>query len=162
MSATSFKDNPKTEDTDIGFEEANTIETASPQTIPENDHSIEDKGLLPDLETWKEKIDTLMQVQKMYEDPALVIADISQQLGTHSKKISQVVNQGYLMNFNDFVNHHRIKALLQKMEEGEHNIQTLLSLAYECGFNSKSTFNRAFKRATSLNPKEYIEKHFPK
>lgn len=66
------------------------------------------------------------------------------------------------MNFNDFVNHHRIKALLQKIEKGEHSVQTLLSLAYECGFNSKSTFNRAFKRATSLNPREYIEKNRPK
>ena len=62
------------------------------------------------------------------------------------------------MNFNDFVNKYRINAFLQKIAEGEHNIQTFLSLAFECGFNSKSTFNRAFKRATSLNPKEYIEK----
>ncbi|MFM8912794.1 MAG: helix-turn-helix domain-containing protein [Flammeovirgaceae bacterium] len=66
------------------------------------------------------------------------------------------------MNFNDFVNHYRIKALLHRIEEGEHTIQTLLSLAFECGFNSKSTFNRAFKRATLLNPKEYIEKYYPK
>jgi AraC-like DNA-binding protein len=66
------------------------------------------------------------------------------------------------LNFNDFVNHHRIKAVLQKIAEGEHTIQTLLSIALECGFNSKSTFNRAFKRATSLSPKEYIEKHYQK
>jgi AraC-like DNA-binding protein len=66
------------------------------------------------------------------------------------------------MNFNDFVNQHRIEALLQKIAEGEHSIQTLISIALECGFNSKSTFNRAFKRATSLSPKEYIEKNYRK
>jgi AraC-like DNA-binding protein len=66
------------------------------------------------------------------------------------------------LNFNDFVNLYRIKALMQKLEEREHDIQTLLSLAFECGFNSKSTFNRAFKRYTTLSPKEYIQKHYPK
>jgi len=106
---------------------------------------------------WKEKIETLMCNNKMYENPQLVISDISSKLGTHSKKVSQVINQGFNMNFNDFINHYRITYFLQKIQGGEHNIQTFLSIAFECGFNSKSTFNRAFKRATSLNPKEYIE-----
>ncbi|MEI7669868.1 MAG: helix-turn-helix domain-containing protein, partial [Pseudomonadota bacterium] len=117
---------------------------------------------LQDLNKWKEKIENLMVVDKMYENPELVISDLSNKLSTHSKKISQLINQGFNMNFNDFVNLYRIKAVIQKIEEGEHTIQTLLSLAFDCGFNSKSTFNRAFKRATSVNPKEYIEKHLPK
>jgi AraC-like DNA-binding protein len=47
----------------------------------------------------------------------------------------------------------------QKIDEGEHNVQTLLGLAFDSGFNSKSTFNRAFRRETSLTPKEYIDKN---
>jgi AraC-like DNA-binding protein len=162
LSATSFKDSLVNSDADFKFEADNVIETDLPLTGPENEKLQEAKNEIPDLDTWKEKIETLMLFDRIYENPELVISDLSNKLGTHSKKISQVINQGFNMNFNDFVNHYRIKALLQKIEEGEHNIQTLLSLAFECGFNSKSTFNRAFKRATSLSPKEYIEKHYRK
>jgi AraC-like DNA-binding protein len=161
LSVTSFKDSLVNSNTDLEFEADTNIETAFLLTSPDNE-KLKEKNEIPDLNIWKEKIENLMVVDKMYENPELVISDLSNILGTHSKKISQVINQGFNMNFNDFVNHHRIKALLQKIEKGEHNIQTLLSLAFECGFNSKSTFNRAFKKATSLNPKEYIEKHYPK
>lgn len=137
-------------------------EEKSPETLTDQETIPIEKEEIPDLENWKEKIESLMLTDKMYENPELLISDLSSKLGTHSKKISQVINQGFDMNFNDYVNHHRIKALLQKIEVGEHNIQTLLSLAFDCGFNSKSTFNRAFKRATSQSPKEYIENHFKK
>jgi AraC-like DNA-binding protein len=160
LSLTSFKDSPLNSDIAFKFEVANNIETADPLASSNNQKLEENE--IPDLDTWKGKIENLMMVDKMYENPELVISDLGNLLGTHSKKISQVINQGFNMNFNDFVNHHRIKALLQKIEKGEHSVQTLLSLAYECGFNSKSTFNRAFKRATLLNPREYIEKHLPK
>ncbi len=161
VSATSFKDSLKNTDSSLKFEADNIIESGIPLTNPEN-LILEEKNEIPDLDIWKEKIVNLMEMDKMYENPALIISDISNRLGTHSKKISQVINQGFNMNFNDFVNNHRIKAILQKIQDGEHTIQTLLSLAFECGFNSKSTFNRAFKRTTSLNPKEYIEKHYTK
>lgn len=161
LSVTSFKDSPVNSDAELKFEIDNNIETELPLTSPDNE-KLEEKNEIPDLDTWKEKIENLMVVDKMYENPELVISDLSNILGTHSKKVSQVINQGFNMNFNDFVNHYRINAFLQKVQEGEHNIQTFLSLAFECGFNSKSTFNRAFKRATSLNPKEYIEKKHKK
>jgi AraC-like DNA-binding protein len=63
------------------------------------------------------------------------------------------------MNFNDFVNKKRVHAVIEKLEAGKHTIHTLLGIAFECGFNSKSTFNRAFKRHTMLSPKEYIKKN---
>jgi AraC-like DNA-binding protein len=161
-SVTSFKnsfvnfESNLTLETDNGFEKGSTVVAFDADKL--KDDFIE----LPDLDTWKEKIEFLMKIDKMYQNPQLVISDVSSKLGTHSKKVSQVINQGFTMNFNDFVNQHRIEALLQKIAEGEHSIQTLLSIALECGFNSKSTFNRAFKRATSLSPKEYIEKNYRK
>ncbi len=160
LSATSFRDSLLNFDADFKFEADNPSKIELPISVLDKDNLAEDKNEIPDFDLWKEKIEALMLVDKMYENPALVISDLSNKLGTHSKKISQVINQGYNMNFNDFVNHYRISAVKQKIEEGEHTIQTLLSLAFECGFNSKSTFNRAFKRSTSLSPKEYIEKHY--
>lgn len=151
LSTTSFRDSTRNFEDDSKLNDEETINDKN--TI---------KTEMADLDSWKEKIESLMLVDKMYENPELVISDLSNRLGTHSKKISQVINEGFEMNFNDFVNHYRTKALITKIEEGEHNIQTLLGLALDCGFNSKSTFNRAFRRATNLSPKEYIEKNFPK
>lgn len=116
----------------------------------------------PDLEIWKEKVEDLVLAQRMYENPALTIADLAEKLGTHSKRVSQVINQGFGMNFNDFVNHYRVKALIGKFEQGEYTLVTFLGLALACGFNSKSTFNRAFKRETGVSPKEFIQKRFQK
>lgn len=73
--------------------------------------------------------------------------------------MSQIVNQGFNVNFNDYVNSLRIAALIQQLKAGEHHTRTLLALALDCGFNSKSTFNRAFKKLTGLTPLEYIRKN---
>ena len=162
LSVTYFKDTAINSDTDLNLEINHYVKVGLNLTTSKTKNIKDDKFEIPDLDVWKEKIEILMIIDKMYKNPELVISDLSSKLGTHSKKVSQVINQGFSLNFNDFVNHHRIKAVLQKIEEGEHNIQTLLSIALECGFNSKSTFNRAFKRATSLSPKEYIEKHYQK
>lgn len=128
--------------------------------VPPTESSSSEKVEVQDLEIWKEKIDRLMRIERIYENPELSIFEISQKLDTHSKKISQVINQGYDMNFNDFINQYRVKAVIKKMEAGEHTVQTLLSLALEVGFNSKSTFNRAFKRHTSRSPNDYIRENF--
>jgi AraC-like DNA-binding protein len=114
--------------------------------------------ILNDLAEWKERLDGYMMESKAYENPDLSIYDLSLPLNIHVKKLSQVINQGYNMNFNDYINQYRVKAVIKQMEAGNHTIQTLLSLAYECGFNSKSTFNRSFKRWTSTSPNDYIKK----
>ena len=61
------------------------------------------------------------------------------------------------MNFNDFINHYRIEAVKVKLREGEHQQTTLLGIAFDSGFNSKATFNRAFKKSTGTTPKNFIE-----
>lgn len=113
---------------------------------------------IPDLEKWKEQISSLMAAQKLYEDPQLTITMVADRLDTHSKKVSQIINQGFGMNFNDYINSYRIESVIQKIDAGETSSQTIMGLAYDAGFNSKSTFNRAFKRLKNMTPKEYLEK----
>jgi AraC-like DNA-binding protein len=162
FSYTIFKDLRVSSDSELELKKGVEVESQNHQNDSGNEEPADNKAQIPDLDSWKEKVEKLMLINKLYENPQLVITDLSSELNTHSKKVSQVINQGFNLNFNDFVNLYRIRALMQKLEEREHDIQTLLSLAFECGFNSKSTFNRAFKRYTSLNPKEYIQKHYPK
>lgn len=118
--------------------------------------------ILPELSEWQQKIEYLMVEQAYYAAPNLTIQDLATALKTHTKKISQVINAGFGLNFNDYVNQHRIKAVQAKMAAGEHTLQNLMGIAYDAGFNSKSTFNRAFKRVTGLSPKAYLEQNHPK
>ncbi len=111
-----------------------------------------------DLETWKDKMNTLILEKKIYENPKLTLSEVAKELNTTTRNVSYVVNAGFQMNFNDFVNHHRIEAVKEKLQQGEHYTTTLLGIAFDCGFNSKATFNRAFKKSTSLSPKDYLEK----
>ncbi|WP_282043796.1 helix-turn-helix domain-containing protein [Winogradskyella flava] len=111
-----------------------------------------------DTSIWKNKLSRLMGEKRLFENPRLTLSDVASELDTTTKTISSVVNSGFNMNFNDFVNHYRIEAVKGKLEKGEQNTSTLLGIALDCGFNSKSTFNRAFKKSTSLSPKDYTEK----
>jgi len=143
QSPTSFRtlDEPKNTDSEEKvFKDANTNEQ------------------IPDLEKWKKSVSDLMTQQKLYEDPLLTINMIADRLGTHSKKVSQIINQGFGMNFNDYINTYRIETVITKIDAGETSSQTIMGIAYDAGFNSKSTFNRSFKRLKGITPKEYLEK----
>jgi YesN/AraC family two-component response regulator len=109
-----------------------------------------------DVQEWKEKLLQLMQTGKAYEDPELSLAQVAKQLQSNPSFISKMVNQGFGINFNDFVNRYRIEAIKKMLDNGEHKKQTLLAIAFECGFNSKATFNRAFKKATGQSPKDWL------
>jgi AraC-like DNA-binding protein len=111
-----------------------------------------------DIAFWKTKILHLLEVDKIYENPKLTLADVSKLLETNTKTVSNSINSGFEMNFNDCVNHYRIEAVKEKLKNGEHKKSTLLGIAFDCGFNSKATFNRAFKKSTGLSPKDYLQK----
>jgi AraC-type DNA-binding domain-containing proteins len=112
-----------------------------------------------ELDNWKEKISMLMQSQHLYENAELTLSQLAKQLSTNPSLLSKVINTGFGINFNDFVNEYRINAMLEKLKQGEQKNQTLLGIAFDCGFNSKATFNRAFKKQTGLSPKEWMEKN---
>jgi AraC-like DNA-binding protein len=111
------------------------------------------------IDEWKPRILKLIAEDKAYQDPELSLAQMAKTLKTNPSLISKIINQGFRQNFNDFVNHYRIVAVQQMLKDGEQQTQTLLGIAYDCGFNSKATFNRAFKKATSISPKEWIDQH---
>lgn len=111
-----------------------------------------------EINSWKERILQLMQAGKAYEDPELSLTHVAKQLQSNPSHVSKMVNQGFGVNFNDFVNQFRIAAVKEKLNNGEHEKQTLLGIAFECGFNSKATFNRAFKKVTGLSPKGWLQK----
>ena len=111
-----------------------------------------------DVHKWGNQIKKIITEDEMYKNPQLTLSDVAKALNTNTKTISNSINSRFEMNFNDFINHYRIEAVKDKLNKGEHKTTTLLGIALDCGFNSKATFNRAFKKSTSLSPKGYLEK----
>lgn len=126
-------------------------------TNSEIDPLPESKNTAPDdLSSWKEKIEVLMSEQKPYLEPQLSLKSLAHLLKTNPSILSAAINQNFQKNFNDFINEYRVNEFLSLSKSPDFEHYTLLALALECGFNSKSTFNRAFKKITGQTPKEYV------
>ncbi len=110
-----------------------------------------------DYSAWKDRIEQLLKEELLYQDPDLSLFDLAKKLTTNVSLLSKIINRGFNSNFNDLINSYRIKQYVELLNKGEHKRQTLLSLAFECGFNSKTTFNRAFRKQTGLSPQQYIK-----
>lgn len=99
----------------------------------------------------------IMQKEKLYKNSELTLADLSQKLNVHPNVLSQVINSAEQKNFYDYVNHLRVEEFKTIILLPENQKFTLLSIAFECGFNSKTAFNRNFKKATGFSPSEYLK-----
>ena len=116
-----------------------------------------EKEKLPEILNWKNKLIAMMEGQKPYLEPELNLTQLAKQLNTNPALLSKIINEGIGQNFNDFINEYRVKGYIEKLKAGEQKTQTLLGIAFDCGFNSKATFNRAFKKYTGTSPKEWLE-----
>ncbi|MGL2963130.1 helix-turn-helix domain-containing protein [Flavobacterium sp. RSB2_4_14] len=130
----------------------NTNENA----IIDIEHEVFEENHSAEIELWKTKIETVINEEKLFQNPELTLTDVAKKLQTNAAVISKAINQGFQINFNDFINNYRIEAVKQRFEKGEHKKSTLLGIAFDCGFNSKATFNRAFKKNTGLSPKDFL------
>ena len=138
----------------------NDVNSESINVYQESDEDYktkQDNTNLEEIEFWKDKILHLVENEKVFKNPTLTLSDLSKLLNTNTKNISKSINSGFDMNFNDFINHYRIEAVKEKLNKEEHKTSTLLGIAFDCGFNSKATFNRAFKKSIDLSPKDYLK-----
>ena len=111
---------------------------------------------IQDLDKWKDSIQSFLETERVHTNPNLTLDDLAKSLETTPRQISQVVNQGFDMNFNDYINKMRVDSIISLFKENKQQQFTLLSLALDCGFNSKTTFNRSFKKFTGKTPRDYL------
>ncbi|HYG38641.1 MAG TPA: helix-turn-helix domain-containing protein [Cytophagales bacterium] len=110
------------------------------------------------LAEYKIRLEALMRQEKLYLNPLLKLNEVAEKLQLDTTRLSWLINEGYGCNFYDFVNQYRIDAFIQKINNKEHKHHTLLALAYETGFNSKTTFNKSFKNYLKITPSAYVKK----
>ena len=101
------------------------------------------------------KIKHLMKTDKTYMDADLTLPELATKLQIPSHQLSRVINENFGLNFFDFINQYRVEEVKAKMAMPEFNNLSLLGIAFESGFNTKSAFNRVFKKMTGLTPSEY-------
>ncbi|MDT8401691.1 MAG: helix-turn-helix domain-containing protein [Bacteroidales bacterium] len=99
-----------------------------------------------------------MDKKKPYLDRNLTIYDLSLQTGISKHHITQVLNDLHGRNFFTFINEYRVNEVISRLKDPAYKNYTLLAIAYDSGFNSKSTFNTIFKNLTHLTPTQYLEK----
>ncbi|HCC70170.1 MAG TPA: hypothetical protein DEQ09_03335 [Bacteroidales bacterium] len=99
-----------------------------------------------------------VEKEKPYLDRNLTIYDLSLQTGISRHHITQVLNNLHGRNFFTFINEYRVKEVISRMKDPANKNFTILAIAYDSGFNSKSTFNTIFKNITHHTPTQYLEK----
>lgn len=113
-------------------------------------------GLAPELLPWRERLLRLMAEDQPWLEPELTLAELAHRLRTNTSLLSHVINAGCGQNFNDFVNRYRVAEAERRLQDPRLAHYSLVGIALESGFNSKSTFNRVFKKLTGRTPGEVV------
>ncbi|PWN07394.1 helix-turn-helix domain-containing protein [Rhodohalobacter mucosus] len=103
------------------------------------------------------KLHLLMKEDKAYLNASLSLRDVADTINLHPNKLSWLLNDHFYMNFNDYINSFRLEQFKEKATDPANGNYTLLGLAFESGFNSKSAFNDYFKKKTGLSPRKWLK-----
>lgn len=115
-------------------------------------------GLTPSLsEELKYQLITLLKDEKVYRDNSISLESLSEKLNTTRHNASQIINEHFDMNFFELINKFRIEEATDLLLEDTNGNLNIIDIAYEVGYNNKVTFNKAFKKATSLTPTQFID-----
>ncbi|WP_299469576.1 AraC family transcriptional regulator [Mucilaginibacter sp.] len=104
----------------------------------------------------KTQLEHLMQTEKVYLDNELSLPQLAKEMGISTHDLSYLLNDVIGISFFQFVNTYRVEEAKQLMLSEKHRHLNLLGIAFSAGFNSKTTFNTAFKKETGLSPSEFM------
>lgn len=138
----------------------NTIELSSEDSEVENNQrkKYASSGVSEDMSREIHKLLTeRMETEKLYTEPDLSLSMLADKLKVHPNYLSQVINEKEGKTFFEYINFLRVEEFKRLAALPESRQYTIMSLAFECGFNSKSSFNKNFKKLTGLSPSDYLD-----
>jgi len=112
-----------------------------------------------DRQLYLQKLRQHMREKKPFLDAELSLEQLAEQLDASPRHLSQLINESLKQHFFDFVNSYRIAEARRILETTDDPKTTVLEIMYQCGFNSKSSFNTLFKKNTGLTPSQYRRQH---
>lgn len=110
-----------------------------------------------EIEKYATAIAQQMEASKLYLEPDLRLKDLARTIDLHPNKLSWLLNENTGKNFNEYINSYRLNAFKIKAQDPDNSHLTLLGLAYESGFNSKTVFNSFFKKAEGTTPRAWLK-----
>ncbi|AMR26990.1 hypothetical protein A0257_07640 [Hymenobacter psoromatis] len=131
-----------------------TVAPDPPTPLAEAEAAARPTALPPELLPWRDKLLALMATEQPWLEPELTLTELAQRLRTNPGVLSKVINMGCGQNFNDFVNTYRVEEARRKLADPRFGHYSLVGVALDSGFNSKSTFNRVFKKLLGQAPSE--------
>ncbi len=106
-------------------------------------------------EQFQKKLAHCMKTEQPFTQSDLTLDQLARHLGISPHNLSQVLNTCFKMNFFDFINHYRLQKVKKDLLDPEKQNFTILAIAFDAGFNSKSSFNAIFKKHTGKTPSQY-------
>lgn len=107
----------------------------------------------------KDKLEDLMDAKKLYLNHDIRLNHIADLLDISRHHASQVINENFGLNFYDFINSYRINDAKIKLRNGfENSSESISDIAYQCGFNNRVSFYKAFKKMTGTTPTDFMVK----
>jgi len=102
------------------------------------------------------RLQQYMREEQPWLNPELTLNDLASEMEMSASVLSHIINKGLHRRFNEFINDFRLEAVEHSLKEGAHKHMSLLGIALDCGFNSKATFNRVFRKQFGQTPSEYL------
>ncbi len=115
------------------------------------------KSLFTDQEKvlYENRLRELMEQEQVHLNPDLSLRSLAEYMNLSPNQMSQLLNDGFEQNFADFVNGYRLEEFKERLTAKEAHHLTILAIAYDSGFNSKTVFNTFFKKKMGVTPKSY-------
>lgn len=104
------------------------------------------------------RLTDLFESKKIYLEQKLTLKMVAEKLQLPQNYVSGLINSYHQSNFNVFVNTYRVEEVKRRLNDPNEANKTLLAIALDSGFSSKSSFNKTFKEITGKNPSDYLKK----
>lgn len=102
------------------------------------------------------RLKNLLEQDKLYLKPRLTVNQVAERLNLPSRYISYLINKKFQNNFSTFINQYRVKEVLERLNNPKESHKTIIGIALDSGFSSKSSFNQIFKTIKGQTPSEYL------
>lgn len=129
-------------------------EALSVQTPTDDSTPLLDEGTV---QKYSGRLLEYMEAEQPYLNPGLSLRGLADLVEIHPNHLSWLLNQKLNRNYNEFINHYRVEHFKQLLGDPENSNISLIGLAYESGFNSKTVFNTYFKKETGMTPSDYLK-----
>ncbi|MBA4317626.1 MAG: hypothetical protein C0412_04420 [Flavobacterium sp.] len=133
------------------IDEINTVSSESSAKDKYEKSSLGDD----DIENIKNNLLLLMNNKKLYLNSEITLTQLAGELNVTNHNLSETINKAFNKNFYDFINTYRVEEFKTRIKNPEYSNYSLLAVAFDSGFSSKSSFNTIFKKYTNQTPSEY-------